>query len=292
LNTGHSQRCGPGRRAARRSLRLWLLLAASAWTASARAEERPLWELGVGAGLIAFDDYRGATGGHVLPVPFGDFIYRGQFLRSDREGLRDRLFNRRYVEFELSANASAPVLNSSSGARAGMPGLDATVESGPSVRLHLWRGFDEHLRLDVRTPLREAVTVSLSPRAIGFEFTPQLNLDLHDPRWAPGWNLGLLAGPEYAQASYNRYFYGVAPHYATPERPAYEPAGGYAGSELLAAVSRRYGSYWVGAYLRHDWLAHAVFAGSPLIQQSGYWSAGFGIVWYIRASTRMVDSDE
>jgi hypothetical protein len=61
---------------------------------------------------------------------------------------------------------------------------------------------------------------------------------------------------------------------------------------MLAAVSRRFDRYWVGAYVRHDWLQHAVFAGSPLVQQAGYWSAGLGIVWYVRASARMVDSDE
>jgi hypothetical protein len=173
-----------------------------------------------------------------------------------------------------------------------MPNLDATLESGPSLRLHLWRGMGEHLRLDLRTPLREAVTVSLAPRAIGFEFTPQLDLDLHDLRWAPDWNISLLGGPVYAQAGYNRYFYGVAPDYAVPGRPAYEPDGGYSGSELLSAVSRRFGRYWVGAYVRHDWLQHAVFATSPLVQQAGYWSGGLGIVWYVSTSARMVDSDE
>lgn len=279
-------------RVRRRALPATLLLLLAGTATLGQAEERPLWELGVGAGLIAFDDYRGASAGHVLPVPFGDFIYRGQFLRSDREGVRDRLWIRRYVEFELSANASAPVFSSSSGARAGMPNLDATVEAGPSIRLHLWRGDEDHLRLDLRTPLREAVTVSLAPRAIGYEFTPQLNLDLHDLPWAPGWNIGLLAGPEFAQASYNEYFYGVAARYATPGRPAYEATGGYSGSEMLLSTSKRYRRYWLGAYLRHDWLQHAVFANSPLLQQAGYWSAGFGIVWYIKASARMVDSDE
>jgi outer membrane scaffolding protein for murein synthesis (MipA/OmpV family) len=292
LTAAGSEARGRARRIGHRAQRSALLLALTACTLGAQAEERPLWELGVGAGLIAFDDYRGASGGHVLPVPFGDFIYRGRFLRSDREGLRDRLLFRRYVEFELSANASAPVWSSGSSARAGMPNLNATLESGPSVRLHLWRGEADHVRLDLRTPLREAVTVSFAPRAIGFEFTPQLNLDLHDLQFAPGWNLGLLGGPEFAQGSYNQYFYGVASPYATAGRPAYEPAGGYAGTEALAAVSRRYGRYWVGAYLRHDWLQHAVFAASPLLQQAGYWSAGLGIVWYVSASARMVDSDE
>ncbi len=292
MTSGHRRSAERARRLPRRLPAAWLVVALVTLPARAPAEQHPLWEFGVGAGLIAFDDYRGANGGHVLPVPFGDFIYRGRFLRSDREGLRDRLLFRHWVEFELSANASAPVFSSSSGARAGMPNLDATLESGPAVRVHLWRGEGEHLRVDLRTPLREAVTVSFSPRAIGFEFTPQLNLDLHDPSWAPGWNLGLLGGPIYAQAGYNRYFYGVAPQYAALGRPAYEPGGGYAGSELLAAVSRRYGRYWIGAYLRHDWLQHAVFAASPLVRQAGYWSAGLGIVWYVSASARMVDSDE
>ena len=36
---------------------------------TAHAEEKPLWEFGLGAGAIAFPDYRGSDEGRVYPVP-------------------------------------------------------------------------------------------------------------------------------------------------------------------------------------------------------------------------------
>ena len=67
---------------------------------------------------------------------------------------------------------------------------------------------------------------------------------------------------------------------------------GYAGSQLLFATSRRFPNYWIGAYVRHDWLAGAVFDASPLVQQHSYWAGGAGFVWMIRASSTMVDSHD
>jgi hypothetical protein len=173
-----------------------------------------------------------------------------------------------------------------------MPNLDPTLELGPSLQWHLWRGVDERLRLDLRTPVRNAITVASPPRSIGWVFAPNLSLDYRAVGRAAGWNLGLLAGPLYAQRRYDEYFYAVAPQYATPTRPTYEPPGGYGGTQLLVAASKRYANYWIGAYLRHDWLQRAVFLDSPLVQQRSYWSGGFGIVWMISASSRMVDSDD
>jgi outer membrane scaffolding protein for murein synthesis (MipA/OmpV family) len=101
-----------------------------------------------------------------------------------------------------------------------------------------------------------------------------------------------MAGPLYAQRRYHEYFYSVAPQFATASRPAYEAPGGYAGSQVLLATTKRFANYWFGAYLRHDWLAGAVFDGSPLVQQRSYWSGGVGFVWMISASSTIVDSHD
>jgi outer membrane scaffolding protein for murein synthesis (MipA/OmpV family) len=251
-----------------------------------------LWEFGMGVGAIAFNDYRGSSSTHVYPLPVPYFLYRGRILRSDRDGVHGRFLNQRLLEFDVSVNATAPVFSSHSGVRAGMPELRPTLEIGPSLQWHVWRSTDEGLRLDVRTPLRESFTLAAQPRAIGLVAAPQLDLDYRARGWAAGWNLGLLAGPLYAQRQYHEYFYAVAPQYATPDRPAYQPAGGYSGTQVLASGSRRFRNYWVGAYLRHDWLQGAAFTGSPLVQTRSYWSGGVGIVWMISASSRTVNSDE
>ena len=67
-------------------------LALSATTA--HAEEKPLWEFGLGAGALAFPDYRGSDEARIYPVPVPYFVYRGPILKADRDGLRGKLFNR------------------------------------------------------------------------------------------------------------------------------------------------------------------------------------------------------
>ena len=254
------------------------------------AEEKPLWEVGLGAGFLVFNDYRGAATTHVYPVPVPYLIYRGKFLKSDRDGLRGLFLNQDRVELSLSVNATAPVRNDS--ARHGMPDLRSTVEVGPQLSVHLWRSADQRVKLDLRLPLRTALTLQAAPHYVGVFIEPHLALDLAQFQGDDGWKLGLLAGPLFADRRYDDYFYTVAPQFAAADRPAYTAHGGYAGSEALAALTRRYPRFWVGAYLRHDSLAGASFENSPLVRRDSYWSAGFGVAWLIRQSDRLVESDD
>jgi hypothetical protein len=127
---------------------------------------------------------------------------------------------------------------------------------------------------------------------IGGFVAPHLAVDIATQPGSDGWKLGFLAGPLFANRRYDSYFYSVAPQYASAERPAFTARGGYAGTQFLASLSRRYAGYWVGAYLRRDTLAGASFAASPLVRQDSYWSGGLGIAWIIRASQRMVESED
>jgi outer membrane scaffolding protein for murein synthesis (MipA/OmpV family) len=262
---------------------------ASAASTAADTPQKPLWEFGLGIGALAFDDYRGADTGHVYPLPVPYFDYRGHIFRADRDGARGVLFNREVAELNVSVSATTPVRSSATTARSGMPNLKPTVELGPSLDLHLWKSADRRVRLDLRMPVRAALTIESSPRAIGWNFAPRLNLDLVDVAGHPGWKLGVLTGPLFADRRYHEYFYGVAPQFATADRPMYEAPGGYAGSQALAALSKRFPRYWVGAFVRYDWLRGAVFAPSPLVRSQSYWLAGVGIAWMIGQSSRMVD---
>jgi outer membrane scaffolding protein for murein synthesis (MipA/OmpV family) len=257
---------------------------------AARSEQQPLWEVGLGTGVLVFNDYRGADTTHVYPVPVPYFVYRGKFLQSDRDGLRGKLFHRYHIELNLSVNATTPVRNNS--ARAGMPDLRSTVEIGPSLHWHMWHSADSRAKLDLQLPARTAFTVESHPRGIGWFTAPHLNLDLAQYRGPTGWKLGLLAGPLFAQRRYDDYFYSVAPQFATPARPTYAAPGGYAGTQALVSLTRRYPEHWIGAYLRHDSLAGAAFAPSPLVKRDSYWSGGVGFVWMIGKSQRLVESDE
>lgn len=266
-------------------------LATAALGASAAcAGEKPLWEFGLGVGTVMFQDYRGAdtTHAYVLPLPY--FYYRGKFLQADRNGIRGRLFNQDWIELNISVNATTPVRRNA--ARAGMPDLRSTVEIGPSLDLHLWRSQSQKVKFDVRLPLRRAFTIEARPHAIGWIFAPHASVDVADVAGLQGWYLGALAGPLFADRRYHDYFYTVAPQYAAPDRPQYQASGGYSGVQILASLSKRYPSYWVGAFIRHDSLAGATFESSPLVKRTSYWAGGFGVAWIIHQSAGLVEADE
>jgi outer membrane scaffolding protein for murein synthesis (MipA/OmpV family) len=96
----------------------------------------------------------------------------------------------------------------------------------------------------------------------------------------------------FGNKRYHNYFYGVAPQFATPERPAYEAGGGYAGMQWIAALSKHYPSYWVGGFMRADTLSGAVFETSPLVRQKDAFSVGIAASYIFSRSSHRVNVDE
>lgn len=265
------------------------LLALSLIPIAVPASEVPLWEGGTGVALIDFPDYRGSDerSTFVLPVPY--FVYRGKFLQIDRENVRGLLFKTDRVELNVSLSGSVPVKSSGNDARRGMPDLDPTLEIGPSLNLALHRSPGNRTVLELRFPLRPVIDIHADYQ--GYVFQPQLALDVRDPAGYTGWNLGLLAGPVFADERYHQYIYGVDPAYATELRPAYSARGGYAGSQLIGALSKRFPRYWVGGFVKWDSFQGAVFEDSPLLRVSHNFTAGFAISWIFARSRTMVQGD-
>ena len=251
---------------------------------------RPLWELGLGVAALRLPDYRGSdqSTAYLLPLPY--VVYRGEWLRADRDGARALLLKAERVKVDVSAAASAPARSHDNAARSGMPNLPPTVEFGPNVNVELLQSADRRVRLELRLPLRAPVTVQRTPHAIGLTFSPNLSVDFKGV--GGGWNVGVLGGPLYADRKYHEYFYGVDAAYVTPQRPAYTARGGYAGWQALAAVSQRFGNTWVGAFVRYDDLRGAVFEASPLVRQDHEVTVGIGVSWVFATSRRRVMSDD
>jgi len=177
------------------------VLGAAAWPC-ARADQ-PLWEAGVGVGVLRLPHYRGSDQSHtwVLPVPY--FVYRGEFLRADREGARAVLVDAERLDVDISVAATAPTRSRDNRARAGMPDLSPTVEIGPNVNYTLVRGTQ--WKLQARMPVRAAFTLESGPDMIGWLATPNLNLDVR----TQGWNIGVLSGPVFGTRRMNGYFFDV-----------------------------------------------------------------------------------
>lgn len=254
------------------------------------ARSEPLWEIGLGPAVVRFPDYRGSdeAKAYLLPMPF--VAYRGRFLRADREGARAIIFAGHRVEVDLSLSAATPTKSKDNKAREGMPDLPGSFEVGPNVNVELWLSQDRRYKLDLRLPVRQVATLERNPHAVGVTFAPNLNLDIRN--FAGRWNLGLLAGPVFDDRRYHQHYYGVAPEYATAERPAYQAPGGYAGWRGTVAFSRRLGNAWIGGFARYDDLSGAVFRASPLVKAERSWQAGFGVSWIFAVSGQRVLVDD
>ncbi|HEU5338913.1 MAG TPA: MipA/OmpV family protein [Sulfuricaulis sp.] len=249
----------------------------------ARAGELPLWEVGLGVAGVSLPDYRGSDEQrtYLLPLPYVN--YRGKFLQIDREGARGKLFSSDRLRLELSVSAGPPARSDDNLARRGMPDIDPTVEMGPLLEITLSRDSFHDQSWSIRLPWRIVVATDLAHYdEIGWVFAPNLHFEMRKG----GWELGAAAGPLYASEKYHDYFYEVTPDFATPTRPAYDATSGYSGSRLTITASRRFQSFWVGAFARYDQLSPAAFDDSPLVKKNSSFMAGVGIAWVLAEAKR------
>jgi outer membrane protein len=269
-----------------------LILLLMTWLAAgARAEQLPLWEAGIGVTALNFPDYRGSDERQTWVLPFPYLVYRGEFLQADERRMRGLFFKTERFEVDVSLNGSVPVDSGENSARRGMPDLDATLEIGPSLNILLAQTANRKTRLELRLPVRAVLASDFSHvRQVGWVFQPNLNADIQDPMGFSGWNLGVLAGPLFSERRYNRYFYAVEPAFATAARPVYSPGGGYAGTQLIAALSKRFGEYWIGGFIKWDTLSRAAFEDSPLVRDRQSLSGGIAGAWILGRSKTLVEA--
>lgn len=256
--------------------RRWLLVL----LALPRLAAADAYEVGVGVSTLQFPAYRGSSQGasYLLPVPY--LVVRSDHLSVDRGGVRGLLMDGRWATLDLSLNAAVPVRSDDVPERIDMPNLDPVVEVGPSLELHL-SDPDAPVRWQFKLPLRGVF--SFGPEGlghVGWSFHPRLAVDLTAPG---GWNLSGSLGPLFADRRFHNYYYGVAPAYALPDRPAYDAEPGYSGTSAMLTVSRRFGRYWLGGFVRYDDLSGAAFLDSPLVTSDESWMGGFALAWVFRS---------
>jgi MipA family protein len=252
--------------------------------APAARSQKPLWELGFGAAGLRLPHYRGSDQAHnwLLPLPY--FVYRGPIFRADRDGARAVLLETSRFDLDLSLAAGAPTRSDDNRARAGMPDLAPTLEIGPNLNWTLARTADWKLAL--RAPVRAVFTLDSDARWIGWSATPNLNFD--HTTLLPGWNLGLQAAPVFGSRQLHAYYYDVDATQATAGRPEYRSGGGFAGAQLTAALSRRFGRAWLGLFARLDTVRSATFADSPLVKQRDNVAFGVAFAWVFSVSEQTV----
>ena len=254
-------------------------------TAPAGPPAQPLWELGVAAGAVSTPSYPGAadreTRGLALPV----FIYRGKVFRSDQGGIGARVFKSDKAELDIGLAASLPAESDDVAARAGMPDLGTLAEFGPRLKLRLAR-FDAYSGLRADLPLRAVMEVRGGVRHQGTTFEPRLTYERRsaDGKWVFDTQVAAVVG----DGKINRYFYEVRPEFATATRAAYSAdaglilvrAGVFAARVINPDV-RVYG------FLRAENYGVGANRDSPLHLKDNGVSAGVGLMWTFKRSTRL-----
>lgn len=268
------------------------LLAGGASLSAGAAEEKPLWEAGVGVATVSFPAYRGSDQRQAFALPTPYFVYRGEFLKADKDGVRAQLFDADRVNVTLSGALSPPAYSRDIRVREGMPDLRANFEVGPQLNLALWESDNRRQELKLLLPLRAAFTLERSPRSIGWVFHPKFNMDFGGIPGLTGWNAGMQVGPLFGDRKQHQYFYGVDSASAAAARPAYQAKGGFAGMQYILGVSKRYDKTWVGAFVRFDSLRGATFADSPLVRTRNYVAGGVAVSWILGESSERVLVDE
>ncbi len=266
------------------ALLLWLP------STAARAEPKPVWELGLGAGYLRVPDYRGADHATSSAIPFIYPVYRGKILRVDEEGVRGELFRSDRVLLDFSVDAGPSVDSGDNPVRRGMPDLDATLQIGPALSVKLWQNRERRQLVNLFFPLRVVASVDSSGISHeGYAAAAQLwygrRIRIDDGEW----KLTVGGGLEYGSDDLHDYYYSVAPRFANPARPAYAADGGFAGYRLNAAFYGRYPNYWASIFARYDHLDGAVFDDSPLLARNDGITFGFVVARIFGRSKKTVD---
>jgi len=248
------------------------------------ADSLPRWEAGIAGAAFTVPDYPASDEYRSLALPAPYFVYRGRVLRADDEGSRLRRRLGANMELDLSGGGALSSDSSGSDARRGMPDLGYLLELGPNLRLS-YAGPAHDSAVVINLPVRGVISVGdggLNWR--GAVFAPELAY--RADRYLEG-RLGiwLSLATEVASTALQRYFYEVAPRYATADRPAYAADAGYLGSSLGLR-----GSYSLTPRLRlFASLRYYAYAGaenqdSPLFRRDDGYTAAIGLSWTVLQS--------
>ena len=255
--------------------------AAQATRTQADDAKLPLWEIGLAGGLLRIPHYVGSDQNYTLPLVVPYLIYRGDFLKSDRQGIRGELFNRDALSVDIGFSFGLPVKNKNR-ARTGMPDLHLTGQIGPRLNWQLGES-ESGTKYSFHMPLRYARDIKNN--ALGWVAEPSLRIVR--PSFGQGgrYSMRFDAGLLFAEDNYHQYYYEVEPQFATATRPAYKTESGlsnlFLGLGISYALTPRVN---LSSFIRYRSLAAGVVDDSPLVTDEHYFSFGIGITWLFKQS--------
>ncbi len=241
---------------------------------------QPLWEIGAVGISTTQQAYPGADQQVQRTVVLPYAIYRGKWLRSENNTIGLRALKTPAVEIDVGFAGSFGSRANESRARQGMPDIGTLVEFGPRLKLQLGAlalPLAGTGRLQAQFPLRGVFDLSDGFASRGLAFEPELSWST---RTAGGSGWGLNVGALVGSDRLTDTFYGVAPRYARPGRPAYDAKAGLISLRAGISGGMRVAPDWfLFAFARVDTVAGASNRASPLVQRTTGASAGIGFTW-------------
>lgn len=274
------------------SIRLAIALAmAAAGSLPARASDaesgraaQPLWEIGAFALGVSQQAYPGSDTQlkRGLALPF--VIYRGQWVRADRDTLGLRAIKTNRVEVDVGFAGSFGGGDDDIEARRGMRELGTLVELGPRVK-YLLAETAGGGRWRVDLPLRGVFDLNDSASYRGLAFEPRL---LFERQSTSGWRYGTSLSVILADRRLASDFYGVGPADAAPGRPAYAASAGLVSTRLSLSATRSLSRDWrLFGVLRLETVRGAANEDSPLVRKKNGASVGLGVSYtFMRSQAR------
>lgn len=262
---------------------------ATAQAAPAAAPGMPLWEIGALGVAVSQQAYPGANqqknGVGVLPY----FVYRGKWLRADRDTLGLRAIDTPRIKLDVGFSGALGSNSSDIAVRQGMPDLGTLVEFGPRLRIELsdpGQRSNGRWRLDL--PVRGVFDLSDGFKQRGVSFEPRL---VFDRRSNYGLSYSASVSAVVGNQRLNDTFYGVAPAYMNATRPAYQAQSGLVAVRAGVSASYRFNPDWqLFTYARIDSVAGAANRNSPLVQRNTGATVGIGLSYTLaRSSTSAID---
>ncbi len=229
-------------------------------------KELPLYELGAASINSWTPDYPGSSQGQFRPIVVPTIVYRGDFFRSDSDGTRARLLNKKNYEFSMSFGGNFPVKSKDNNARLGMGTLGQIIQAGPRLMYFLKNEKDLKIYFDIAA--RTGFAIGSSWRAWrGVGLTGDIGVNYRQ-KWGSH-ELFLLLYTSVASYELHKYFYDVSAKDVTANRSEYHSRSGYLGTNFLIGYAKDFSkefSLFLGAGL--SFLDGHVNSRSPLFREN------------------------
>lgn len=260
---------------------------------TAQSENKPLWELGFGAGVLQAPVYPSSSENQFRGLALPYVVYRGDVFRiGDGQTARAVAFENDTVELDLSFAAAFNSYSEDNDLRAGMDDLDYLFQLGPQMKVKLGNySFADHSTSSLTLALQARGVFSTDLGSInhrGYVFEPMLQYK-HLGFLSPKLDATISLKPQWATEQLHEYFFDVEQKFVNANRARYRSDEGYFGTGLnLYAnyrVNERYNVFFSIQTMSHHGSSNH---DSPLYEKDFTIGFGAGFVAKLFASKKTV----